>query len=117
MKATIDYINQNKERFLDELFDLLRIPSISAQPSLHKQDMVRCAEWLAAALVKAGADRAEVMPTEGNPVVYAEKIIDPKAKTVLGWNPQKTSYEELVRIMAEHDRKLAKRERALREAN
>ena len=45
--------------------------------------MQRCAEWLAAALVKAGADRAEVMPTEGNPVVYAEKIIDPKARTVL----------------------------------
>ncbi len=45
--------------------------------------MQRCAEWLAAALVKAGADHAEVMPTEGNPVVFAEKIIDPRAKTVL----------------------------------
>ncbi len=45
--------------------------------------MTRCAECLAAALVKAGADRAEVLPTEGNPVVYAEKIVDPKAKTVL----------------------------------
>ena len=77
-----DYIKQNSERFESELFDLLRIPSISAQ-SLHKGDMVRCAEWLAASLLKAGADKAEVMPTEGNPVVYAEKIIDPKAKTVL----------------------------------
>ena len=83
MKLATEYIDKNKERFLEELFDLLRIPSISAQPSLHKNDMVRCAEWLAASLVKAGADRAEVMPTEGNPVVYAEKIIDPKAKTVL----------------------------------
>ena len=81
MKLATEYIDKNKERFLEELFDLLRIPSISAQPSLHKEDMVRCAEWLAASLVKAGADRAEVMPTEGNPVVYAEKIIDPKAKT------------------------------------
>ena len=63
-------------------FDLLRIPSISAQSS-HKGDMQTCAEWLAAALVKSGADRAEVMPTEGNPVVYAEKIVDPKARTVL----------------------------------
>ncbi len=45
--------------------------------------MQTCAEWLAAALVKSGADRAEVMPTEGNPVVYAEKIVDPKARTVL----------------------------------
>ena len=77
-----DYIKQNGERFESELFDLLRIPSISAQNS-HKGDMVRCAEWLAASLLKAGADKAEVMPTEGNPVVYAEKIIDPKAKTVL----------------------------------
>lgn len=76
------YIDQNKDRFISELFDLLRIPSISAV-SEHKPDMQRCAEWLAAALVKAGADRADVMPTEGNPVVYAEKIVDPKAKTVL----------------------------------
>lgn len=77
-----DYIKQNSERFESELFDLLRIPSISAQSS-HKGDMVRCAEWLAASLLTAGADKAEVMPTEGNPVVYAEKIVDPKAKTVL----------------------------------
>ena len=76
------YIKENKERFISELFDLLRIPSISAQ-SEHKPDMLRCAEFLAAALAKAGADRADVLPTEGNPVVYAEKIVDPKAKTVL----------------------------------
>ncbi|MBQ2007462.1 MAG: M20/M25/M40 family metallo-hydrolase, partial [Alistipes sp.] len=82
MEKVKSYIDANKERFLEELFDLLRIPSISAQ-SEHKPDMVRCAEWLAASLVKAGADRAEVMPTDGNPVVYAEKIISPEAKTVL----------------------------------
>ena len=82
MNKSRDYIKQNGERFESELFDLLRIPSISAQSS-HKGDMVRCAEWLAASLLKAGADKAEVMPTEGNPVVYAEKIVDPKAKTVL----------------------------------
>ncbi len=82
MEKVQAYIEANKERFLEELFELLRIPSISAIAA-HKPDMVRCAEWLAASLVKAGADRAEVMPTEGNPVVYAEKIIDPKAKTVL----------------------------------
>ena len=76
------YIEKHKDRFINELFDLLRIPSISAK-SAHKPDMQRCAEWLAAALVEAGADRAEVMPTEGNPVVYAEKIVDPRAKTVL----------------------------------
>ncbi len=76
------YIEANKERFINELFDLLRIPSISAEAA-RKPDMQRCAEWLAAALAEAGADRAEVMPTEGNPGVYAEKIVDPKAKTVL----------------------------------
>ncbi|MBQ3260007.1 MAG: dipeptidase [Alistipes sp.] len=83
MKKALTYIEGNKERFVEELFDLLRIPSISAQPSLHKEDMVRCAEWLAASLVKAGADHAQVMPTNGNPVVYAEKIVSPEARTVL----------------------------------
>ncbi len=82
MNEVKQYIDDHKDRFISELFDLLRIPSISAQ-SDRKPDMQRCAEWLAAALAKAGADRADVMPTEGNPVVYAEKIIDPKAKTVL----------------------------------
>ncbi|MEG2770811.1 MAG: dipeptidase [Alistipes sp.] len=82
MDKVKSYVNDNKDRFLKELFDLLRIPSISAQSS-HKPDMIRCAEWLAAALVKAGADHAEVLPTEGNPVVFAEKKVDPKAKTVL----------------------------------
>ncbi len=76
------YLADNRQRFMDELFELIRIPSISAQ-SVHKPDMIKCAEWLAASLKEAGADRAEVMPTEGNPVVYAEKIIDPKKPTVL----------------------------------
>ncbi|MFI3323657.1 MAG: dipeptidase [Rikenellaceae bacterium] len=82
MQKVHQYIAENRARALSELFDLLRIPSISAQ-SEHKADMVRCAEWLADGLLKAGADKAEVMPTEGNPVVYAEKIIDPAARTVL----------------------------------
>lgn len=79
---TDKYLNENKDRFMDELFELIRIPSISAQ-STHKPDMVRCAEWLAESLRKAGVDRAEVMPSEGNPVVYAEKMIDPAKPTVL----------------------------------
>ncbi len=82
MEKVQKYITENRERALSELFELLRIPSISAQ-SEHKADMVTCAEWLAAGLLKAGADKAEVMPTVGNPVVYGEKIIDPAAKTVL----------------------------------
>ena len=82
MSKVNDYIQQNKQRFLDELFELLRIPSISAQSS-HKQDMATCAHWLRDALLASGADKAEVMPTEGNPVVYAEKIIDPSEPAVL----------------------------------
>lgn len=76
------YTTQHKDRFISELFELLRIPSISAQRE-HRPDMMRCAEWLAAALAKAGADRADVLTTAGNPIVYAEKTVDPKAKTVL----------------------------------
>ena len=82
MKATDKYIDQNKDRFLQELFDLIRIPSISSE-SAHKKDMIRCAECWRDNLLKAGADKAEVMPTEGNPIVYGEKIIDKKKPTVL----------------------------------
>ena len=76
------YIDDNKDRFLDELFGLIRIPSISSL-SEHKPDMVKCAEYWRDQMLKAGADKAEVMPTDGHPVVYGEKIIDPKAPTVL----------------------------------
>ena len=81
MKDVKAYIEANRERFLEELFELIRIPSISAE-SEHKPDMVRCAEKWKEFLFKAGCDKAEVMPTEGNPVVYGEKIIDPKKPTV-----------------------------------
>ena len=79
MKA---YIEQNRERFLEELFTLLRIPSVSAKPE-HQADMYRCAETLADLLLEAGADEAGVCETAGHPVVFGQKIIDPKAKTVL----------------------------------
>ena len=77
-----NYIEQNKERFYEELFSLLRIPSISAKAD-HKDDMRRCAERLAVLLMEAGADFAEVSPSEGNPVVYGEKMVDPALKTIL----------------------------------
>ena len=76
------YIDQNRERFLEELFSVLRIPSISAR-SEHKDDMYKCASALADLLLKAGADEAGVCDTEGHPVVFGRKIVDPKAKTVL----------------------------------
>ena len=82
MKVTDKYIKQNKDRFLEELFELIRIPSISSEAA-HKKDMIRCAECWRKHLLAAGADKAEVMPTDGNPIVYGEKIIDPKKPTVL----------------------------------
>ena len=81
MKDVKAYIEANRERFLEELFELIRIPSISAE-SEHKPDMLRCAEKWKEFLLKAGCDKAEVMPTDGNPVVYGEKIIDPAKPTV-----------------------------------
>ncbi len=76
------YVEENKDRMLEELFSLIRIPSVSAQTA-HKEDMVRCAERWKELLLQAGVDRAEVMPSKGNPMVYAERMVDPKAKTVL----------------------------------
>ncbi len=76
------YQLENKDRFLDELFELLRIPSISAKNE-HKPDMMACAEMVRQRLLDAGADRAEVYTTEGHPVVYGEKITDPQKPTVL----------------------------------
>ena len=82
MKDVKSYIEANKDRFLNELFELIRIPSISAE-SEHKPDMVRCAEKWKEFLLQAGCDKAEVMPSAGNPVVYGEKIIDVAKPTVL----------------------------------
>lgn len=76
------YIENNKKRFFEELFSLLRIPSVSARPE-HKQDILRCAERLKELLLESGADKAEVCKSDGNPVVFAEKIIDPSYKTIL----------------------------------
>ena len=76
------YIESNKDRFLEELFSLIRIPSISAKQE-HKPDMVACAERWKELLLAAGADKAEVMPTTGNPVVYGERFYSAEAPTIL----------------------------------
>lgn len=81
-QAWKDYQEKNKERFLNEMLDLLRIPSVSAK-SEHKPDMLKCAEAVKKSLLAAGCDKAEVMPTDGHPAVYGEKIIDPSKPTVL----------------------------------
>ena len=82
MKEWKEYQENHKERFLNEMMDLLRIPSVSAKTE-HKEDMSKCAEAIKKSFLDAGADKAEVMPTEGFPVIFAEKIIDPRKPTVL----------------------------------
>ncbi len=82
MEKTQSFINTNKQRFLDELFDLLRIPSVSADPKF-KGDVLKAAEFLADKLKVAGMNNVELMATDGNPIVYGEKIIDASKPTVL----------------------------------
>src|SRR5436190_23010848 len=77
-----DYQEKNKDRFLNELLEMLRIPSISAR-SEHKADMVKCGEMVKQRMLEAGADKAEIFTTPGHPIVYGEKIIDPSKPTVL----------------------------------
>lgn len=76
------YIQDNKERFMKELFELLRIPSVSSDKT-HKDDMGKCAGKLTEMLIAAGADSAEVYQTAGHPVVFGEKKFSPDAPTVL----------------------------------
>ena len=77
-----EYIAHHEERFLNELFSLLRIPSISAEPS-HHADMLRCADLWRELLLQAGTEEAEVMPSDGNPLVFAQKHVSDTAPTVL----------------------------------
>ena len=76
------YIAANEPQIMEDLFSLIRIPSISALPE-HHDDMLACAERWAQLLLEAGVDEALVMPSQGNPIVFAQKIVDPDAKTVL----------------------------------
>ncbi|HDZ41065.1 MAG TPA: dipeptidase [Bacteroidetes bacterium] len=82
MKNIKTYIEENKDRFLEELFGLIKIPSVSSKEE-HKDDMMRAAEYLKNSLLEAGADKAEIYPTEGHPILFGEKIIDKSLPTVL----------------------------------
>ncbi|NGM64749.1 dipeptidase [Sphingobacterium sp. SGR-19] len=82
MQTIKEYVLSNKDRFLEELFALLRFPSISAD-SKYKEDIVNTANFVADKLKEAGADKVEVCPTAGNPIVYGEKIVDTSLPTVL----------------------------------
>ena len=77
-----DYIDKNRQRMLDELCDLLRIPSVSADPDFN-DDVKRCAEAVASSLKKAGAGNVEVMETPGHPIVFGEYHVSDEAPTVL----------------------------------
>jgi acetylornithine deacetylase/succinyl-diaminopimelate desuccinylase-like protein len=82
MQVWKDYQEKNKDRFLEELLALLRIPSVSARTE-NKEDMLTCAEVVKKSLLDAGATTATIYPTDGHPIVYGEKIIDPTLPTVL----------------------------------
>ncbi|HAB28826.1 MAG TPA: peptidase dimerization domain protein, partial [Xanthomarina gelatinilytica] len=82
MKNISTYVNQHKDRFLEELIDLLKIPSISAD-SAYKKDVLHTAEVVKTRLEEAGCDHVEICETAGYPIVYGEKIIDKDLPTVL----------------------------------
>ncbi|MEO6852152.1 MAG: M20/M25/M40 family metallo-hydrolase, partial [Mucilaginibacter sp.] len=82
MQQIKQYVEQNKQRLLDELFELLRFPSISADPA-YKPEILKTAAYIAEKLRAAGADKVEICETAGNPIVFGEKIADPSKPTVL----------------------------------
>ncbi len=82
MQIIKQYVEQHRQRLLDELFELLRFPSVSADPK-YKPEILKTAEYVAKKLVNAGAEHVEVCQTAGNPIVYGEKIIDASKPTVL----------------------------------
>jgi acetylornithine deacetylase/succinyl-diaminopimelate desuccinylase-like protein len=82
MQTIQEYVSVNKDRFLNELMDLLRIPSVSADGK-YKADVARAAEFIKQSLEKAGAEKVEICPTAGHPIVYGEKIINPSLPTVI----------------------------------
>ena len=79
---TQEYINENKNRFLNELFEFIKIPSVSADMKF-KDDVLKAASFLENNLNQIGADNVQIFPTEGHPIVYADKIIDLSLPTVL----------------------------------
>ncbi len=82
MQKIKQYVSENEQRFLDELFELLRFPSVSADPK-YAADVRNTAEFVAQKLRDAGADNVEVCPTAGHPIVYGEKMVDPAKPTIL----------------------------------
>ena len=77
-----NYIENHKDRFINELIELLKLPSISADPTFRK-DVLRTADAVQESLIHAGCDHVEICETPGYPIVYGEKIINPSLPTVL----------------------------------
>src|SRR5258706_13773760 len=82
MEAVQKYIQNNRQRFLDELLDFLKIPSVSAD-NKYKDEVLKAATWLSTELKRIGMDGVEIVPTKGHPVVFGEKKISEKAPTIL----------------------------------
>ena len=82
MQEIKKYVDANRQRFLDELFELLRFPSVSADPK-YKSDVLKTADYVAGKLKEAGADQVEVCQTAGYPIVYGEKFVDASRPTIL----------------------------------
>jgi len=77
-----EYLDNHQQKFLDELIELLKIPSVSAD-SAYKEDVARAADFVKESMLEAGLDKAEICPTDGHPIVYGEKILDENLPTVL----------------------------------
>jgi acetylornithine deacetylase/succinyl-diaminopimelate desuccinylase-like protein len=99
MQHIKQYVDENRQRLLDELFALLRFPSVSADPK-YKADVLNTADHVAQKLRDAGADNVEVCQTAGYPIVYGEKIIDAAKPTVSGLWPLRCTARRSYRIMA-----------------
>ena len=82
MNSINSFLNSNKERLIEELFDLLKIPSVSAD-SAYSNDVFEAAKFVASSLKIAGCDKVEICQTKGFPIIYGEKLIDPTLPTIL----------------------------------
>ena len=82
MSTVQEFIDRNRRRFVDDLIEIVRIPSISSSPD-HRGEVARCAEYLVDEMRRIGLTKAEVVPTAGHPMVYGERVTDPALPTLL----------------------------------
>ena len=109
MKGLTTYIETHKDRFLNELFSLLKLPSVSAD-SNYKKDVIATAEFIANSLKEAGCDSVEICETEGYPIVYGEKITDPKLPTVLVYGHYDVQPADPIKLWDSHLNPLSKKQ-------